>query len=68
MHQRSPINCIVPPHVLRNIATNGTDAQKNLAIETIKGSAQMRGQRQALAEFTPAAFPRRSRWQGTCII
>jgi Zn-dependent metalloprotease len=56
MHKRSPINCIVPPHVLRNIATHGTDAQKNLAIETIKGSAQMRGQRQALAEFSVAAF------------
>jgi Zn-dependent metalloprotease len=56
MHKRSPINCIVPPHILKNIATKGTDAQKNLAIETLKGSAQMRGQRQALAEFTGAAF------------
>ncbi|HEX9332156.1 MAG TPA: M4 family metallopeptidase, partial [Anaerolineales bacterium] len=33
-----------------------TDVQKNLAIETLKRSAQMRGQRQALAEFTTAAF------------
>jgi Zn-dependent metalloprotease len=56
MHQRNPINCIVPPHILRNIATYGTDAQKSLAMETIKGSARIRGQRQALAEFTPAAF------------
>lgn len=56
MHKRSPINCIVPPHILRNIATHGTDAQKTLAIETIKGSAQMRGKRQTLAEFSAAAF------------
>src|ERR1051325_7828212 len=56
MHQRSPINCIVPPHILRNIATHGSDAQKNLAMETIKLSAQIRGQRQVLSEFAPAAF------------
>src|SRR5690242_2003360 len=56
MHQRSPINCIVPPHMLRNIATHGSDAQKNLAMETIKSSARLRGQRQALSEFAPAAF------------
>jgi Zn-dependent metalloprotease len=56
MHQRFPINCIVPPHILRNIATHGTDLQKSLAIQTIKGSARMRGQRQALAEFSTAAF------------
>ncbi len=56
MHNRSPIYCILPPHILKNIATKGTDVQKNLAIETLKRSAQMRGQRQALAEFTTAAF------------
>lgn len=56
MHQRSPINCIVPPHVLKNIATNGTTAQKDMAIETLKRSERMRGQRQALAEFSAAAF------------
>ena len=56
MHKRSPIFCIVPPHILKNIATKGTDAQKNLAVETLKRSEQMRGQRQALAEFTTAAF------------
>src|SRR6266487_2638068 len=56
MHNRSPIYCILPPHILKNIATKGSDVQKNLAIETLKRSAQMRGQRQALAEFTTAAF------------
>jgi Zn-dependent metalloprotease len=56
MHKHSPVNCFVPPHILKNIATNGTPAQKNLAIDTIKLSAQMRGQRQALADFSAAAF------------
>ena len=51
-----PINCIVPPHMLENIATNGTTAQKSLAVHTLKMSASMRGQRHALADFNPAAF------------
>jgi Zn-dependent metalloprotease len=41
---------------LKNIATNGTPGQRNLAIGTLKLSAQMRGQRQALADFNAAAF------------
>ncbi len=56
MHKHSPINCIVPPHILKNIATNGTEAQKDVAITTLKNSAQMRGQRQALSDFTAATF------------
>ena len=56
MHKHSPINCIVPPYMLKNIATKGTEAQKNLAISTLKTSEQMRGQRQALADFTAATF------------
>lgn len=56
MHKHSPINCFVPPHVLKNIATKGTEKQKNLAIATLKTSEQMRGQREALADFSAAAF------------
>src|SRR5215211_4949417 len=56
MHKHSPVNCFVPPHILKNIATNGTPEQKNLAIDTLKLSAQMRGQRQALADFSAATF------------
>ncbi|HLO14592.1 MAG TPA: M4 family metallopeptidase [Anaerolineales bacterium] len=56
MHKHFPVNCIVPPHILKNIATKGTEGQKNLAIDTLKLSAQMRGQRQALAEFAAATF------------
>jgi Zn-dependent metalloprotease len=54
--QRHSINCFVPPHILKNIATKGTEAQKNLAISTLKTSARMRGQRQALADFQAATF------------
>lgn len=56
MHKHSPINCILPPHILKNIATKGTESQKNFAIDTLKKSAQMRGQRQALADFSAATF------------
>ncbi|MDQ2691590.1 MAG: peptidase M4 family protein, partial [Chloroflexota bacterium] len=41
---------------MKNIATKGTPSQKNLAIHTLKLSAQMRGKRQALADFSAAAF------------
>lgn len=56
MHKHSHLNCILPPHILKNIVSNGTPGQKNLAINTLKLSAQMRGQRQALADFTAATF------------
>lgn len=56
MHRHFPVHCFVPPHILKNIATKGTESQKNLAIDTLKASARMSGQRQALAEFTAATF------------
>ena len=57
MHNhRHPINCIVPPHVLHEIAKNGSEEQKNLAIDTLKASEQMRGQRRALTDFSSAAM------------
>ena len=56
MHKHSHMNCFIPPHILMNIATKGTVGQRNMAISTLKASEQMRGQRQALSEFTAAAF------------
>ena len=56
MHKHSPVNCIIPPHILINIATKGTESQRNLAIVTLKTSERMRGQRQALADFPAATF------------
>jgi Zn-dependent metalloprotease len=56
MHKHSFVNCFLPPHILKNVATKGTASQKALAIDTLKLSAQMRGQRQALADFNAATF------------
>lgn len=55
-NHRHPINCILPPHVLNNIATHGSTDQKSLAISTLKATEQMRGQRRAMSDFTAAAF------------
>ena len=30
-----PIHCILPPHILRNIAKNGSSPQKNIALRTL---------------------------------
>jgi len=56
MHKHSPIHCIVPPYMLKNIATKGTVRQQTMAMSTLKVSAQMRGQRQALEDFAAATF------------
>jgi len=46
-----PIQCIVPPHMLQNIAQNGTDEQRAWAIGTLTMSEQFRGQRLATQQF-----------------
>jgi Zn-dependent metalloprotease len=57
MHtHRHPIHCIIPPHMLKEMATNGTQAQREIAVETLKATARMRGQRIALADFAAATF------------
>ena len=56
MHKHSPLHCILPPYMLKNIATKGTVRQQIMAMSTIKVSAQMRGQRQALEDFAAATF------------
>ena len=56
MHKHSPLHCIVPPYMLKNIATKGTVRQQMMAMSTLKVSAQMRGQRQALEDFAAATF------------
>lgn len=56
MHKHPGLNCFLPPHILKNIATKGTESQKTFAIDTLKVSAQLRGRRNALADFSAAAF------------
>ncbi len=51
MHHHLPILCIVPPHMLQEIARNGSQKQRDMAVRTILTSEQMRGQRRALREL-----------------
>jgi Zn-dependent metalloprotease len=41
----NPVLCIVPPHMLQAIAENGSDEQRSVAIETLRTTAQLRGER-----------------------
>ena len=45
MSHRHSIYCILPPHMLKEIAQNGTPEQRDLALRTIATSGQMRAQR-----------------------
>lgn len=47
-----PIQCIIPPHMLQEIAENGTDSQKQWAADTLTVSEQFRGQRIATPQFS----------------
>ena len=55
---KNPINVahcyIIPPIILRNVAENGTDEQKDMVFQQISVAGQLRGQRQAIQQF--AAF------------
>src|SRR5260370_39541766 len=59
------VHCsIIPPHILRKIAENGTAKQKDLAFRALNISAHFRGQRQvlnavAMLAATPAGQKRR---------
>jgi hypothetical protein len=60
------VHCnIIPPHILRKIAENGTDKQKDLAFRALNISAHFRGQRLvlntiAMLAATPAGQKRRN--------
>lgn len=47
--------CILPPHILKEIARRGTERQQEWAWRTLTISEQMRGQRQALGVLSAAA-------------
>jgi Zn-dependent metalloprotease len=51
-----PVLCILPPHILKNIAEKGTEKQRALAMNTLNVSEQFRGQRQALTGMTAFAI------------
>src|SRR5438445_13680537 len=54
---RHSIFCIVPPHVLRDIARNGSAAQRNAALDTLALDSTMRTQRMDFQLLATAAPP-----------
>ena len=53
--RRVPIQCIVPPHILREVAQRGTPGQRAWALQTLSASDRLRGRREALALLATAA-------------
>lgn len=62
MHiHRHPIECIVPEHMLKEIATKGTPAQKQMAMDNIAIAYQLRAERAmraSLKELFASTVPR----------
>jgi Zn-dependent metalloprotease len=59
LDQIHPIQCIVPPHMLEEIAERGTPAQREWALKTLATTERFRGQRQILAQVPALAVPTR---------
>jgi Zn-dependent metalloprotease len=65
MDRRIPVQCIIPPHMLRELAARGRDVLKTSAFHTLNLSAQNRGERKlagllAFASAVPAGQKRRT--------
>src|SRR5437016_2760184 len=48
---RNPVQCIVPPHILREIARRGDEGQREWALNTLMDTEKLRGQREILGEM-----------------
>jgi len=57
LSHRHSIFCIVPPHVLREIARRGNPAQRDAALDTLSLDATMRTQRVSFQLLAPASKP-----------
>jgi Zn-dependent metalloprotease len=57
IYNRCSICCIVPPHMLESVATNGTTQQRSWAFHTLNLSAELRGARNILSKFSFAPSP-----------
>ncbi len=55
--QINHIQCIVPPHILMEIAKKGKPKQKAIALETLAMSERFRGQREAIGGLQAAVVP-----------
>jgi Zn-dependent metalloprotease len=56
-HHLNPVQCIIPPHMLKNMYANGNAAEQSIAIASVVASAQLRGRRQALSEASMRVAP-----------
>ena len=54
----NPIECILPPHILRSIAESrqATDTQRQKALQTLQSSEQMRAQRRVFTDVKEMAL------------
>lgn len=50
-----PLHCILPPHMLEQIAENGTQRQREWALHTLAATEQFRGQRHIAAQVRAIA-------------
>jgi Zn-dependent metalloprotease len=57
MDKHSSIYCILPPHMLRKIAENGTPIQQEKAMQTIVMTEQLRGRRSAMKTMAAFSMP-----------
>lgn len=55
---RHPLFCILPPHILRAIAQNGTPQQRAMALDTLVTDQTIRALRVAQRMMVPAPQPR----------
>jgi Zn-dependent metalloprotease len=57
--QRSPIQCILPPHILSNLARNGSEEQRAMALDHLQIDHSVRSERLSQSLIRGASRPRR---------
>jgi Zn-dependent metalloprotease len=50
-----PLECIIPPHINKKIAENGSPEQRTKAMKAMTSSARLRAQREVMAELVDLA-------------
>ena len=56
-HRFNHLQCIIPPHMFKNMMANGSASQKQNAIAAVTATAQFRGRRQASSETAAYVTP-----------
>lgn len=49
------VNCIVPPHILRKMLASGNEELRDVALRTLIGNAQLRGERNVRTAFASSS-------------